>query len=165
MNEFKPLAQAAIPSAIERAKHYRLLNEPSASESICRDILRIEPDNQEALVILVLAMCDQFGRGYKVATGPVLEIINRLDDEYQRVYYTGISHERRGMARLRGGSPGAGFMAYDCFKEAMEWYEKAENLAPENNNDPVLRWNTCTRLIERNHLEPMPKEDFEPFLE
>ena len=165
MDQFKPLAKIAIPLAIEKAKHYRLLNEASAAESICRDILRIEPDNQEVLVILILAMCDQFGSGYRVAPGHVLEIIGRLKNEYERIYYTGISHERRGMASLRSGSPGAGFMAYDFFYDALEWYEKAEKLAPEHNNDPVLRWNTCTRLIERNRLEPMPKEEREPFLE
>ena len=84
-------------------------------------------------------MCDQFGRGYKVAPGPVLEVIGRLENEFERIYYTGISHERRGMARLRSGSLGAGFMAYDCFTDAMKWYEKAEKIAPEHNNDPVLR--------------------------
>jgi hypothetical protein len=165
MDQFKPLAKVAIPSATEKAKHYRLLGEPSAAESICRDILRIEPNHQEVLVILILAMCDQFGEGYRVAPGTVLEIIKRLENEYERIYYTGISHERRGTASLRSGSPGSGFMAYDCFIDAMEWYEKAEKLAPEHNNDPVLRWNTCTRLIERNRLEPMPKEEHEPFLE
>ncbi|MDA0346877.1 MAG: hypothetical protein O3C43_19215 [Verrucomicrobia bacterium] len=165
MDQFKPLEKLAIPSAIEKAKHYRLLNEASAAESICRDILRVEPDNQKVLVILVLAMCDQFGTGYKVAPGTVLEIIGRLENEYERVYYTGISHERNGMAYLRSGSPGARFMAYDCFCDALEWYEKAEKLSPEHNNDSVLRWNTCTRLIERNRLEPMPGEGREPFLE
>ncbi len=165
MDQFKPIAKSAIPAAIEKAKHYRLLSEPSAAESICRDILRIEPNHQEVLIILILAMCDQFGKGYKIARGPVLEIIERLENEYERIYYTGISHERRGMASLRSDSPGSGFMAYDCFSNAMKWYEKAEKLSPEHNNDPVLRWNTCTRLIERNRLEPMPKEGREPFLE
>jgi len=165
MDQFKPLAKVAIPAAIEKAKHYRLLNEASAAESICRDILRIEPNHQEVLIILTLAMCDQFGSGYRVAPGDVREIIGRLDNEYERIYYTGISHERHGMASLRSGSPGASFMAYDYLMDAMEWYEKAEKLAPEHNNDPILRWNTCTRLIERNHLKPMPTEEREPFLE
>ena len=108
-------------------------------------------------------MCDQLGKGYKVATGNVIEIIGRLENEYERIYYTGISHERRGMASLRSGSPDARFMAYDYFCDPLEWYEKAEKLAPEHNNDSVLRWNTCTRLIERNRLEPMPEEGREPF--
>ena len=85
MDQFKPLAKLAIPAAIEKAKHYRLLNEASAAESICRDILRIEPNNQEVLIILTLAMCDQFGSGYRVAPGDVREIIGRLDNEYERL--------------------------------------------------------------------------------
>ena len=165
MDQFKPLAKIAIPSAIEKAKHYRLLGEPSAAESICRDILRVEPKHQEVLVVLILAMCDQFGKGYKVATGTVFECIERLEGEYERIYYTGIAHERRGMASLRSNSPGSGFMAFDFLSDAMKSYEKAEQLAPEQNNDPILRWNTCARLIERNRLEPRPREESEPLLE
>lgn len=165
MDDLKPLSKAAIPAAIAKAKHYRLLNEPSAAESICRDILRVEPDHRESLIVLILATCDQFGKGYKMANGQVLEIIGRLEDEYERSYYTGISHERRGMSSLRSGSPGASFMAYECFKEAMTWYDKAEKLAAEDNDDPILRWNTCARLIERNRLKPMPNQEFEPLLE
>lgn len=165
MDQFKPLAKVAIPSAIEKAKHYRLLNEPSAAESICRDILRVEPKHQEVLVVLILAMCDQFGKGYKMSQGTVPEYIEQLESEYERVYYTGISHERRGMASLRSNSPGSGFMAFDFLSDAMEYYEKAEKLAPEQNNDPILRWNTCARLIERNRLEPRPREGSEPLLE
>ena len=74
-----------------------------------------------------------------MAPGLVFEVIWRLENELERIYYTGISHEKRGMARLRSGSPGAGFMAYDCFTDAMKWYEKSEKIAPEHNNDPVLR--------------------------
>jgi len=47
MDQFKPLEKLAIPAAIEKAKHYRLLNESSAAESICRDILRVEPMPEE----------------------------------------------------------------------------------------------------------------------
>jgi len=165
MDEIKPIDKAAIPAAIDKAKHYRLLNEPSAAESICRDVLRVEPNDQEALIVLILAMCDQFGKGYRVAQDSVLDFIERLEDEYERTYYTGITHERRGLAALRSSSPGAGFMAYEWFEDAMEWYEKAEKLAPDHNNDAVLRWNTCTRLIERNRLEPRPVGEGQPFLE
>ncbi len=163
--DLKPLSKSAIPAAIEKAKHYRLLNEPSAAESICRDILRVAPDNAETLVILVLAMCDQIGAGYKLSPESLREVIDRIVDDYQRIYYTGISHERRGMARLRSERPGAEFMAHDCLTEAMRCFEEAEKLAPADNDEAVLRWNTCARLIERNHLVPRPEEEGEPVLE
>ena len=46
MFELKPLNQDAIPAALEKAMRYRLLNEPGAAESICLDVLQIDPDNQ-----------------------------------------------------------------------------------------------------------------------
>ena len=66
MFELKSLHKEAVPAALERAKHYRLLNESGAAESICLDILQVEPDNQEALVTLVLAMSDRFAKGYNI---------------------------------------------------------------------------------------------------
>ena len=163
--ELKPLSPEAVPAAIEKARHYRLLNEPSSAESICRDILRIESDSQETLVILILAMADQFGKGYQLSFDQILEVIGRLEDEYDRVYYTGISHERHGLAQLRSDSPGSRFMAFEWFTDAMDWYEKAEELAPDGNDDAILRWNTCARLIERNRLKRQLDTGPEPLLE
>ena len=56
MFELKPIHQDAIPQALEKAHFYRLLNEPGAAESICLDILEIDPDNQQALVTLLVAL-------------------------------------------------------------------------------------------------------------
>ena len=46
MPELKQLHKDAIPAALEKAEHYRLLNEPGEAESICLDILAVDPDNQ-----------------------------------------------------------------------------------------------------------------------
>ena len=56
MYTLKTLAKAAIPGALEKAERYRLLNEPLEAESICRDVLAVEPDNQQASIILLLAL-------------------------------------------------------------------------------------------------------------
>ena len=61
--ELKPLSKSAIPAAIQKAERYRLLNEPQEAESICLDILAIDPDNREAPVVLLLALTDQFDEG------------------------------------------------------------------------------------------------------
>ena len=161
----KSLSKTAIPAAIEKAKHYRLLNEPSAAESICRDILRVVPDHAETLVVLVLSMCDQIGKGYKLAPENIREVLDRLENDYQKAYYTGISQERRGMGRLRSESPGAEFMAYECLIEAMNCYAEAEKLSPPDNDDAILRWNTCSRLIERNNLTARPEDEGAQLLE
>ena len=53
MFELKPLHADALARALEKANHYRLLNEPRMAESICLDLLGAEPDNQQALVTLI----------------------------------------------------------------------------------------------------------------
>src|SRR4029077_3290250 len=98
MFELKPLNRDAIPAALEKAMRYRLLNEPGAAESICLDVLRIDPDNQEALEVLVPAMSDRFARGYTIGDSHIQEYLSRIRDEYQRTYHTGIVYERRGKA-------------------------------------------------------------------
>ena len=50
----------AIPAALEKASQYRSLLEPEQAESICLDILAVQPDNYEAKVILILSLTDQF---------------------------------------------------------------------------------------------------------
>ena len=40
MPELKQLHKEAIPSALEKAERYRLLNEPGEAESICHDEIR-----------------------------------------------------------------------------------------------------------------------------
>jgi len=50
MAELKRLHKDAIPAALEKAERYRLLNEPGEAESICLDILAVDPDNQRALI-------------------------------------------------------------------------------------------------------------------
>src|SRR6185436_7669709 len=108
MFELKPLSKNGIPAALERARHYRLLNEPGEAESICHDVLAIDADNQEALVILLLAITDRFGRGYSMGVTQAREVLPQLHDEYERSYYAGIICERRAKALLRQGGPGVG---------------------------------------------------------
>jgi len=165
MFQLKPLSKDAIPAAIEKAMRYRLLNEPAEAESICLDILRAEPDNQHALVILVLALTDRFGKGYTVGDSHAQEIASRLRDDYERVYYSGIICERRAKAYLSQNAGGSSFNAYEKLTEAMRWYEKAESLRPPGNDDALLRWNTCARIIMQNKLAPRAEEAYEPSLE
>ena len=154
MFELKSIHKEAVPAALEKAKHYRLLNEPGAAESICLDILETDADNQEALVLLVLAMSDRLASGYAVGDSRIQDYLARISDEYQRAYYTGIVYERRAKAVLRQETHGADSAAFELFRQAMSWFEKAEAIRPEGNEDSILRWNGCARIIMRNKLEP-----------
>ena len=165
MFELKPLHKDAISAALDKAMRYRLLNEPGAAESICLDVLAAEPENQQALTTLLLALTDRFSKGYGVSDTQAKEILGRIKGEYERTYYGGILAERRAKAQLARGTPGCHHQAYEGFREAMHWFEKAESIRPPGNDDAVLRWNTCARMIAKNQLTAREEENIEPPLE
>jgi tetratricopeptide (TPR) repeat protein len=154
----KRISPDGIPHALERAERYRLLNDPAQAESICRDVLAVDPDNQTALRALILALTDQFSAsGAASSAREARGHIVQLDDEYDRAYYTGVVFERETRVYLERKNV-VRSAAYDGFRHAMEWYERAEALRPPGNVDAVLRWNSCARAIERQRLEPEPAE-------
>jgi hypothetical protein len=157
--EPKPITQAGIPAALQKAERYRIINDPTSAESICLDVLAVSPDNQQALVILLLAITDQFGPAPTEGVRRAREVLPRLQDGYKRAYYAGIICERCAKAQLRSGTPRSGERAYHWLREAMGWYEKAESQRPEGNDEAILRWNTCARLLERYpQLQPGTEE-------
>ena len=158
MFELKSLRPDAVRAALEKAHRYRLLNEPEQAESICEDVLRLEPENQEALASLILALTDRFGDPRPVPPNRVRELLPRLRGEYEREYYAGIISEREGVAWLRSDKPRSGEAAYLCFLEAMGHYERAELLRPPANDDALLRWNSCARMI-MNHQDVAPPQE------
>jgi len=164
--DLKMLSREAVSRTIAKAERYRLLNEPGEAESICRDALQADPDNQEALVMLLLSLSDQF-QDAPEAVAEAWRCVERIRNEYDRAYYSGIICERRAKAQLHHGAPRCGSRAYEGLREAMAWFERAEAVRPPGNDDALLRWNTCARLIMRDHrLAPAPEESAEPlFLE
>jgi len=165
MFELKPLSKEGIAAALEKAKRYRLLNEPMEAESICLDILEVDPENKEAIIMLLLALTDQFDKELSVEANQANELLPRLKDEYERNYYAGIICERQAKAILHRGVPGSKHVAYQWFYDAMEYFQKAEAKHPPGNDDAILRWNTCARIIMQNNLTPRQEEDVEHFLE
>jgi tetratricopeptide (TPR) repeat protein len=160
----KPISRPGIPRALEKAERYRLLNDPEGAESICLDILAVEPDRQEALVVLILALTDQLAR--QSATQLLeraREHLARLTNPYEKAYYEGLIHERRARGYLARG-PSRVF-AYDGLRDAMEAYEKASVIRPEGNDDAILRWNACVRTIQLSNLRPAPDNGMEQPLE
>jgi hypothetical protein len=166
MFQLKPIHKESIPKALEKAERYRLLNEPWQAESICQDVLRADPENQEALVTLLLALTDQFDRGISEYGKQARGVVPRLRQEYDQAYYAGIICERQAKAQLHQGTPGSGVIAYHWLREAMSFYEKAEAIRPPGNDDAVIRWNTCARIIMQNpRLVRESEERVEPLME
>lgn len=143
---------AAVPAALERARTYRLLNEPAQAESICLDVLAIDETNQDALKTLIMALTDQFA-AHAGLVARARKRVGELQTDYDRCYFTGLVLEREARAQLTRGL-GAHF-AHDLFLEAISYYERAEGMRPADNDDPILRRNGCVRTMAAEHLEPM----------
>ncbi|MDO8827429.1 hypothetical protein [Methylophaga sp.] len=148
----------SIELALDRARQYRSLLEPEIAESICLDILNIEPENQAALVVYILALTDQISISGSQSPFQDIEVaIAKLSSEYKQIYYTGIVLERR--ARFMLTQPMSRAFAYDYFIKALECYQQAEQMRPDHNDEATLRWNSCVRTIQREKLEPLSDTD------
>lgn len=144
--ELKPISKDGIPEAISKAELYRYLNEPGEAESICRDILAADSENQTALRLLGLSITDQFSGSPADRSNEADGIFQSLRDEYERFYYAGILHERQAKAQLDAGrSP---HTVAPLFEEALAYFEKAEEIRPHGNDDAILRWNRCVRILQ-----------------
>src|SRR5215211_7273427 len=117
MTAYKVISRDAVPLALDKAERYRLLNEPVQAESICRDVLAVDPENQRALVMLLLTLTDQFRGGPAECYAEAKEVAGRLHGEYEQLYYRGLICERRGHAVALEPSPGADASAYDWLRE------------------------------------------------
>jgi hypothetical protein len=164
MFALKPISHDSIAGALSKAERYRLLNEPSEAESICRDILEIEPDDQQALISLVLSLTDQIPDDSR-AFANSLATANRLASGYDRAYYSGIAWERRAKACRDGAGKGAHHYAYEWIVKALDCFAEAEHLRPAGNDDSVLRWNACVRFLARHkELAPRTEEVADPII-
>jgi hypothetical protein len=158
MFDLKPLDQDALPAALARAERYRLLNEPSEAESICLDVLAVDPANQAARIMLLLALTDQFDDAAG-AHQSARHTLAGLTSDYDRAYYAGIIAERRAKAQFARAGAASGAGVYDWLIEAMQHFERAETLRQHGNDDARLRWNACVRFIQRHpQLRPAAEE-------
>ncbi len=152
--KLKPISPSGIPEAISKIELYRYLNEPEEAESIGRDILAIEPENQLALRLLGLLITDQFTGDLSDRHAEAQSTFEQLTDPYERLYYMGLLHYRRAKAQLRVGRPPHTLRV--LFEHAMRCFQEAEKIRPHDNDDAILRWNRCVRL-----METLPSADLE----
>ena len=149
--EVKRISTAGISEAIAKAELYRSLNEPEEAESICRDILTIEPQHQLALRLLGLALTDQFTGQGSDRYYETEDIFRHLKDPYERLYYSGLLYERRAKAMLKAGQPPRSLRA--LFDQALRSFAEAEKVRPAGNDDAILRWNRCVRVLQNADYE------------
>jgi tetratricopeptide (TPR) repeat protein len=139
----KRLPRETLDAAIAKAAHYRDLNQPEEAESICRDILDVDPGHQTAWKLLGLALTDRLATHRVGLLEEAVEAFERLDDTYERVYHIGVAWERAAKAHLERDEAHS---AVTAFEHALRLFEEAEKLRP-GSPDPVLRWNRCVRLL------------------
>jgi tetratricopeptide (TPR) repeat protein len=144
--KLKSISKPGIAEATAKVELYRYLNEPEEAESICRDILAVDPQHQLALRLLGLSITDQFVGGPSDRYREVEDTFQKLTERYERIYYTGILYERRGKAQLRTGQPP--HTVLPLFERALECFGGAEKIRPAGNDDAILRWNRCVRLLQ-----------------
>jgi hypothetical protein len=152
MPKLKSISPAAVPAALEKALRYRLLNEPLEAESICLDVLRVDPNNDQAIVTLLLARTDLFNDEYTSALERAKAVLPRFGNAYDRAYYEGVVYERWAKAQANRKVPG--HVVEGWYLHAMHCFERAETLAPPDNPDAILRWNTCARLLDHEAHTP-----------
>jgi len=144
--EFKTISRSSISEALAKVQHYRYLNQAEEAESICRDILAADPENQMALRQLGLAITDQFTGGNSDRFNEAHSSFEKLTNDYERSYYLGILNERRAKAQLRAGHHSHTLRT--SFENALRYFEEAEKVRPQGNDDALLRWNRCLRLMQ-----------------
>ncbi|HTC92747.1 MAG TPA: hypothetical protein VK699_04745 [Terriglobales bacterium] len=146
--ELKSISMTGVIEANAKAEHYRLLNQPKEAESICLDVLAADPENQTALRNLGLAITDQFTGHPTDRYAEVEAAFNGLTNKYERLYYTGILHERRVKAQLAAGRPPHTLLV--TLEEALRCFKEAGAIRPPANDDSILRWNSCIRLLKEH---------------
>lgn len=144
--KLKMISKSGIPEAIAKAELYRYLNEPEEAESICRDVLAADAKHMLGLRTLGLAITDQFTGGAGDRYGEVEGIFQSLTDGYERHYYLGLLYERRVKAQLRAGR--APHTLLPLLEKALQCFAEAEQIHPPGNDDAILRWNRCVRLLQ-----------------
>src|SRR5947208_14026399 len=103
--KLKEISLEGIDAALSKAELYRFLNEPEEAESICQDVLVVQPGHQLALRTLVLALTDQFTGDASDPYSAAVDAFQQLTDAYERFYYTGLLSERRAKALLKAARP------------------------------------------------------------
>ena len=145
-SELKRLPASSLQAAVAKAAHYRDLNQPEEAESICLDVLAVDPAHQDALKIFGLALTDRFATGQVGLLEEAVRVFEQMQDAYQRTYHLGVAWERAAKAHLERHETHS---AAAAFESALSFFERAEALRPDL-PDPLLRWNRCVRLISND---------------
>ena len=152
--ELKTLGADQVSSALAAAEQCRAGGEAETAESICTDILEVDPGNARAIELLLWSRVDLLGEGRYGGVERAQEALALVQSDFERHYLEGVICEQQ--ARFLIGKRGrhSSRVAYDWFRHAMDAFEEAARIAPDR-PEASLRWNACLRSIERDrHCAP-----------
>src|SRR5207237_8729082 len=80
----------------------------------------------------------------------------------ERLYYAAIVRGRSAKAQLSAGRPPHTRIVR--FEDALKWFEEAEKIRPAGNDEAILRWNRCVRILKNLAVPDREREHahFEP---
>jgi tetratricopeptide (TPR) repeat protein len=142
----KKISLDGVDAANAKAERYRFLNQPHEAESICLDVLEVDPENQLAWRNLALAITDQFSGARTDRFNEAERALEKVRDPYERLYYSGIMHERRAKTQLRAGNMPHALLV--VFENALRCFEQAQAISPPANDNAILHWNSCVRVLQ-----------------
>jgi len=161
----KSISAAAIPGALKLAREFRKLGHPQMCESICLDVLQAEPANQDALRLTLLASTDQFGADSANHETAARAALRQLTSEYDRAYYDGYILHRSAQSAIAQDSGAAARTVYELLTRAMASFEAAERVRPAGDDNAILMWNSCQRLLQATpHSGPRETQAFETYV-
>lgn len=105
---------------------------------------------KKRFLTLLLSITDEFDRELAASLNDAKSLLPKINGAYERLYYEGIINERWGNAQLsKRGQASVGW-----YRAAMRCYAKSEELSEPDNDDAVLRWNSCVRIMQRYDFAP-----------
>ena len=93
------------------------------------------------------------------------ETLARLTDDYERAYYAGLICERLAKAALDHRAPGSRFIGLRRAARGDGVVREGGGDPPGGDDDAILRWNTCARLLNQSpHIAPRGERCAEPVI-
>jgi len=126
MHELKPLSRDAVPGP-SKGRTVPAAERARGGREHLPDILKVDPENQKALVTLLLALSDGFEH-FEVEVARALAVLPRLRAS-TRGLLRGARPRTPGQGHFRGAVPARASSPTRAAR-AMAWYEKAEAIRP-----------------------------------
>ena len=158
--DFKNLESADLDAALAAAQASWAELRAEETESICLDILELDPNHRSTLDLLLRCRIELLKKGLPQSVARAQELIPQLDSDFDQAFYSGMIREAQARYLLEKRGRATSGVAYSWFRHAMDDFAAASNL-DAGRVEPKLHWNACLRTLENNPQCVPPPEDGE----